>query len=83
MRFLSQNTSVGLVTGYGLGGRVSIPGSARDFLLFSLQRTEQLWGSTQPPIHEREIDHTLPSSAEVKNGGTVPPHSHTSSSLGV
>jgi hypothetical protein len=28
---------------------------------------------------EREADHPLPSSAEVKNGGAIPPLPHTSS----
>jgi hypothetical protein len=48
--------------------------------------------STQPPIlwvlgalslgvkwPRREADHSSPSSAEVKNGGAIPPLSHTSS----
>jgi hypothetical protein len=56
------------------------------------QRPEQLLGPTQPPIQRvpgplspgvkmpvREADHSPPSSAEVKNGGAIPPLSHMSS----
>jgi hypothetical protein len=43
-------------------------------------------GPTQTPIQRipglfpqqtRESDHTFPSNTEVKNGGTIPPLSHT------
>jgi hypothetical protein len=54
---------------------------------FSLLYTIQIpSGTTQPPSNvyqgffpwrvkllEREADHSLPSSAEVKNGGAIPP----------
>jgi hypothetical protein len=69
---------------YRLEGPGLIPGSARFF--FSLQRPDRLWG---PPSllsngyqglllrgakrQGREADHSPPSSAEVKNGGAMPP----------
>jgi hypothetical protein len=58
---------------------------------FSLQRPNRLWGPTQPPMQwvrwwgdvspgvkrpKREADHSHPSNAEVKNGGSytsIPP----------
>jgi hypothetical protein len=71
---------VGIATGI-------IPGSAR--LFPSLQLSDWLWGFTQPPVQwargvlfpgvkrqGREADHLPPSSAEVKNGGAVPPLPH-------
>jgi hypothetical protein len=68
----------------------SIPGSARFF--YSPQRPDRLWGPTTllsngyreifprgVKRQERETDHSLPSCAEVKNGGAVSPLPHMSS----
>jgi hypothetical protein len=69
---------------------VRVPEGTRDFLLFIASRPAL--GPTQRPIQrvsgvpplgvkwpEREADHSLPSSEDVKNGGAVPPFHHTSS----
>jgi hypothetical protein len=77
------------VTGYRLDGRGPVPGRDK-ILLFSTTSRPSL-GPTQPPIHwvpgaislrlkrqGREADHSPPSSAEVKNGGDIPPVSYTS-----
>jgi hypothetical protein len=44
---LITTNSVGIVTGYGLDGLVSIPGKGKKFIS-SLQVPDRLWG--QPPI---------------------------------
>jgi hypothetical protein len=74
------------VTSYALGGRGSIHGK-----VFSTVYRPAL-RPTQPPIQrvpgalssgvkrqERKANHSPPSSAEVKNGGAIPPLQHTSS----
>jgi hypothetical protein len=76
-------------SGYGLG-RSSSPGRGKIFLFFS--SSIPVLEPTQPPIQwvlealppgvkqsGREADHSPPSSAEVKNGGAIPPLPHTSS----
>jgi hypothetical protein len=81
---MSRDTSVGIVTWFD-----SRQGEAI-FLFFAA--SVPALGPTQPPIKwipgalfpgvkrpRREADHSLPSSAEVKNGGTIPPLPHTSS----
>jgi hypothetical protein len=73
----NRDSSVGIATKYGLDGPGSIPGSAF---------RPSLW-PTQPPIQyapgvERQgcgADHSPPSSAEVRNGGTIPSLPHMSS----
>jgi hypothetical protein len=83
-----RDSSVGIATGYWLDGTGSIPGMAR---LFSTHSRPAL-GPTQPPIEwipgaispgvkrpGSEADHSSPSSAEVKNGGAIPPLPHMSS----
>jgi hypothetical protein len=66
--------------------------STRSRLFSSPQRPDQLWGppsllySGYPAVRrpERETDHLSPSSAEVKNGGVVPPlHSYFFMALGL
>jgi hypothetical protein len=75
---MSQDSSVGIATGYGLGDRgvgVRVPVGSR---IFSTSSRPAL-GSTQPPIQwvpvalspgvkrpGREADHSPPTSAEVK-----------------
>jgi hypothetical protein len=65
---------------------VRFPAEAKK-VFFSTEFTPTL-GFSQPPIHwilgplswpGREADHSPPSSAEVKNGGAIPPLPHTSS----
>jgi hypothetical protein len=82
MTFVVPSSSVGIATGYVLDGRDSIPERGKDLSL----------GPTQPPIQwvpgavflgvkrpDREADHSPPSSAEVKNGGAIPPFPDISS----
>jgi hypothetical protein len=81
----SRGSSVGIATGYGMDGLCSIPGSAR--FLSSPERPDQPWGppsllpiqwvpgALSPGVKRkgREAGHSPPSSAEVKNGGAIPP----------
>jgi hypothetical protein len=74
-------------TDYGLDNLGSIPGTARFF--FSPQRPARVWGPLSLlsngyrgslPGGKRqgsEADHSPPTSAEVKNGGAIPPPTHT------
>jgi hypothetical protein len=84
------DSSVGIATGYGLDGPASIPGRGKIFLFSTTCRPAL--GPTQPPIQwapgtlyprikrpGRKADHSPPSSAEVKNGGAIPPLPHMSS----
>jgi hypothetical protein len=60
----------------------------QEIFVFSLTSRPAL-GLIQPPIQvipgamwpRREADHSPPSSAEVKNGGAIPPLSHPPSGL--
>jgi hypothetical protein len=76
--------------GYALDCWGLIPRKGKIFLL-SIAATPAT-GSTQPPIHwvlgalslgvkklEHEVDHSPLSSAEIKNGGAIPPLPHMSS----
>jgi hypothetical protein len=78
-----------MATGYGLDGRVSNPG--RDKILFSIP-SRMAMGSIQHPIkwvlgvlssgvkrQGRKADKSPPSSAKVKNGGSIPPLPYISS----
>jgi hypothetical protein len=71
-----------MMTGYGLHGPRSIPGTSRFF--FSPQRSafpiRWVPGAPPPGIKRQghEADHSPPSSAEVKNGGALPPLPHMS-----
>jgi hypothetical protein len=84
IQFLWENSSVGIATGYRLDSRGSIPGRNKNFLLFTSSRPAL--GPTQPPIQWApedlspgvkrpgcKFDHSPPSSAEVSNGGAIPP----------
>jgi hypothetical protein len=70
----------------------SIPGRGKKFF-FTPQHPDRLWsprsllsngmgalsqGIKQP---KREADHSAPSSADVKNGGAIPPLTHMSSGM--
>jgi hypothetical protein len=86
---------VGILTGYGLECRGSILRRGKRF--FSTpQRPNRLWsisslltqwipGAVSLGVNrpEREADHLPASSAEVKNGGSIPPLLHTSSWRGL
>jgi hypothetical protein len=85
----NRYSSFGITTGNGLDVPGSIPDSARFFS--SPQRPDRLWG---PPSlvfsgywesfpldirrQGRKPGHSPPSSAEVKKGGTIPPHPYIS-----
>jgi hypothetical protein len=83
-----RNSSVGIATGHGLDGQGSIPGSGKRFFP-SPQRSDRLWGSHSLISHgyrdsfvgvkrsRREAEHSLSSSAEVKNSGAISPFPHT------
>jgi hypothetical protein len=78
------NISVGIPTGYGLDDRGSITRRGKRFsLLHSVQTGSEAYPASYPVGTEgsspgvkrpgREIDHSFPSSAEVINGGAIPP----------
>jgi hypothetical protein len=70
------------VTGYGLDGRDSNPGEGKPFLLSRADaHPASSAGGTMGDLLEvkrprREVVHTPPSSAEVKNGGAIAPLAH-------
>jgi hypothetical protein len=85
---MSQKSSIGIETGYGLDGRCSI--LSRDKILFSTQCPAWLWGTPgllsnvyrglkRPRL---EDDQSPLFTAEVKKGGTIHPLPHTSSRHG-
>jgi hypothetical protein len=87
----SQDSSVGMATGYWLDGQVQFL-VGLEFLLHSVQIGSR---PTQIPIQWEqgtlfsgvkrpgsEADHSSPSSAEVKNGSAIPPLPHMSSRCG-
>jgi hypothetical protein len=77
-----RRSSVGIATAWMVG--VRFPAGIRDFFFTACRPA---LGPTQPPIQwvpgvkrpGREADHSPPSSAEVKNGGAMPPLPYTSS----
>jgi hypothetical protein len=90
---MSQASSIGIAMGFGLEDRDSIPDRGKRVSLPTASRP--VMGTTQPLIQcvpgvisqevkrlGREADHSLPSSAKVKNSGAIPPLPHTSSWLG-
>jgi hypothetical protein len=73
--------------GYGLDDRVSIPARGRKGIFFFLFATALIpvLGPTEPPIQwvlGREVYHSSPFSAEVKNAWSYNFPSHTSSGRG-
>jgi hypothetical protein len=66
---MSQDSSVGIVMGYRLDGRGSIPNRSKIF-----------FSTPQCPGHK--ADHIPSYSVEVKNGGTIPPIPRKPSWLG-
>jgi hypothetical protein len=87
---MNWDSSVCIATGYGLDGRGMIPGRGKIFLFSTgfgpavgptQPLIEWLPGDLSPGIKQqgREADHSYPSSAEVKNGGAIPPLLHRSS----
>jgi hypothetical protein len=90
----SQDRSVGKATGYELEGR-SFDSRQGQVILLCSTAYRPVLGPTQPPVQWvlgavspgvkrplREADHSPRSSAEVKNGGVIPPLPHTSSWCG-
>jgi hypothetical protein len=88
---MSQGSSLSRATDYGLDERGSTPNRDKIFFLISTVLRPTL-GLTQPPIEwkrgifPREVerqnlqaDHSTLSSAEIRNGGAVPPLFCTSS----
>jgi hypothetical protein len=80
----SRDVSFGIATGYGLGGRGTIPSRDKVFLFSTASRADL--GPTQPPIQwtpgalstgvkwpGREADHSPPSIVEVKDVSATPP----------
>jgi hypothetical protein len=80
----NQDISVNRAKSYRLIGQNSIPGRVKGFFSTasrsSLRTTHHpvQWGSATPSLGGK-ADHSPPSSAELKNGGAVPPLPHTSS----
>jgi hypothetical protein len=70
-----MDSSVGVVTGYGLHDRGSNPGTVSRLALGATQLPVQ-WVpraiSTGIKRPRREVDHSHPSTAEVRNGGAIP-----------
>jgi hypothetical protein len=90
LRSIIPTPSVVIATGYGLGGRGSIPGRGKR--VFSTpQGPDRLWAQPSIPCRVpwapssrveqpgRQADHSFPPSCEVKNGGTLTPLLHTPS----
>jgi hypothetical protein len=83
---MCRHSSVGIVAGYTAG--VRFPAAARDISTASRPALEPTRRPIQCVLAElssgiirpgREADLSHPSSAEVKNGGSIPPLPHTSS----
>jgi hypothetical protein len=81
----SRISTLGIATVYGLDGQCSIPPKGKEIFLYSTVSGPALW-PIQPPIKRvpgalfagakqpgREADRSPTSSAEVKNGGAIPP----------
>jgi hypothetical protein len=84
---IPQNSSVGIVMGYGRDGLVQFPAVERDFCIIHIFQTGSEAHSYPTGTRisflvlkrlEREADHSPPSSAKVKSGGTIPPPPHMS-----
>jgi hypothetical protein len=88
--FGERDSSVLTATGYGLDSRGSIPGTDKSFSLFY---SVLIGRGTHPAYYPMGTEgsfpgskvtetHSRPSTSEVKNGGAIPPLSHTSSRYG-
>jgi hypothetical protein len=80
----SRDSSVGIATGYGLEDRGFYSRQAQEVVLYPTASRPAL-GPIQPSVQwekmafsRSEADQSPPSSAKVKNGGAIPPFSHTS-----
>jgi hypothetical protein len=78
MHIKSYLNGVGIAKGYELDDRSSIPGRGKIFIPSpaSTHLLSNEYEALKRPV--READHSLPSSAEVKNGGAIPPFPHVS-----
>jgi hypothetical protein len=85
VEFSVGDSSVGIASGYGLDNPGSISGMVGFFS--SPHRPDRLCGPPSSLFNgyrgfvprERETAHSRPSSAEVENGGAMPPLPHMSS----
>jgi hypothetical protein len=79
-----RDSSIGIVTGYALESRCSIPGRGKIFLFSIASRltlrptkpsVQWVWEALTPGVERpgREADHSRPSSAEFRNGAVIPP----------
>jgi hypothetical protein len=86
----NRDSSVGIPMGYEMEGRGSIPITGKRLLYSTASRP--VLGPAQPPIRcvpralspgvkrqGREAGHSPPSSAQVKDGGAIPPLPNASS----
>jgi hypothetical protein len=75
----SRNSSVVIAMCYGLDGQSSNPGRGKTFLFSTtsilILEPAKVPRALSPEVKRPgcEADHSPPSSAEVKNGGTIPP----------
>jgi hypothetical protein len=85
----SQDSSLSIVMHYRLDGQDLIPGKGKICLFSTAIRPLLEAHPASYPVSNGEIslevkwpghkaDHSPPSSAEVKNGGAIPPHPHMS-----
>jgi hypothetical protein len=79
---MSQDSTVSIVTGYRLDGWDSIYGKDKIFLFLRLTQPPFQWVLGAVSLRVKQPGHeayqSLPSSAEVKNGGAI--HSFTPAS---
>jgi hypothetical protein len=71
-----KSISVGITTGYGLDGWGSIPERSK---IFSLLHSVQTGSGGLPASYPMGTGYSFSGGKEVKNGGAIPPLSHTPS----
>jgi hypothetical protein len=75
IRAMHRESSIGIATGYGLDGPRLIPTASILALISTQPPIQWIPGALFPGIERqgREADHSLPSSADVKNGAAISP----------